>query len=243
LVNYLTPAGEQRQAKLMFLTGRVVDVPQAAEPDNKAKKAEQDELKKLADKKLPPPAPKQSLRRQLVDTALRADQRDIFARSIVNRLWARLYGQGLVNPIDQMHSGNPPSHPELLAWLARDTADHGFDLARLMRGLVLSKAYARDSRWPSTERPAAELFAVAQVPPMSPHQYAASLRVATADPDMWSKLADDKTRLQRAASLAKSASGWAASFAPLSDNFQVGVTESLLLANTPAWSEFSPVAG
>ena len=244
LVNYLTPAGEQRQAKLMFLTGHVVDVPQAAEPDNKAKKAEQDELKKLADKKLPPPAPKQSLRRQLVDTALRADQRDIFARSIVNRLWARLYGQGLVNPVDQMHSGNPPSHPELLAWLARDTADHGFDLARLMRGLVLSKAYARDSRWPSTERPAAELFAVAQVRPLSPHQYAASLRVATADPDMWSKLADDKTRLQRAASLAKSASGWAASFAPLSDNFQVGVTESLLLANDArVWSEFLSDAG
>lgn len=244
LVNYLTPAGEQRPAKLMFLTGRIVDVPPTPEPDNKAKKAEQEELKKLADKKLPPPAPKQSLRRQLVDTALRADQRDVFARAIVNRLFARLYGQGLVMPVDQMHSGNPPSHPELLAWLARDTAEHGFDLARLMRGLVLSKAYGRDSRWPSAERPAAELFAVAQVRPMSPHQYAASLRVATADPEMWSKLADDKTRLQRAASLAKSASGWAASFAPLSDNFQVGVTESLLLANDARiWGEFLSDAG
>ena len=97
---------------------------------------------------------------------------------------------------------------------------------------------------PPVERPAAELFAVAQVRPMSPHQYAASLRVATADPEMWSKLADDKTRLQRAASLAKSASGWAASFAPLSDNFQVGVTESLLLANDARiWGEFLSDAG
>ena len=48
-------------------------------------------------------------------------------------------------PLDQMHSANPPSHPELLAWLARDTADHGYDLRRLIRGLVLSRAYARGS--------------------------------------------------------------------------------------------------
>ena len=50
-------------------------------------------------------------------------------------------------PLDQMHSANPPSHPDLLAWLARDTIDHGYDLRRLIRGLVLSRAYARDSRW------------------------------------------------------------------------------------------------
>ena len=50
-------------------------------------------------------------------------ERDFFARSIVNRIWHRLFGRGLVMPLDQMHSANPPSHPELLAWLARDTID------------------------------------------------------------------------------------------------------------------------
>ena len=74
-------------------------------------------------------------------------ERDFFARSIVNRVWHRLFGRGLVMPLDQMHSANPPSHPELLAWLARDTVDHGYDLRRLIRGLVLSRAYARASRW------------------------------------------------------------------------------------------------
>ncbi len=37
-------------------------------------------------------------------------------------MWHRFFGVGLVMPLDQMHSENPPSHPELLAWLARDTA-------------------------------------------------------------------------------------------------------------------------
>lgn len=231
-VTFLTPAGQSKPAQLMFLTGRVVDEPKVAEPDGKAKKAEQDELKKLAEKKLAPPKPKFSRRKAFADTALAADQRHLFSRAIVNRIWARLLGYGLVMPIDQMHSGNPASHPELLEWLARDTADHKFDFRRLMRGIVLSKAYSRTSRWDAGERPAASLFAVAQVRPLSPTQYAASLRIATADPESWTQLKKAEERGSRAASLASSARGWASSFAPLTDNFQVGVTESLLLANS-----------
>ena len=79
---------------------------------------------------------------------------------------------------------------------------------------------------------------------MSPHQYAASLRVATTDPEMWSKLKSQAEEMQVAARLAASARGWASSFAPLSDNFQVGVSESLLLANDPrVMSEFLSDAG
>lgn len=231
-VTFLTPAGQSKPAQLMFLTGRIVDEPKVAEPDSKAKKTEQDELKKLADKKLAPPKPKFSRRKAFADTALAADQRHLFSRAIVNRLWARLLGYGLVMPIDQMHSGNPPSHPELLEWLARDTADHRFDFRRLMRGIVLSKVYSRTSRWDAAQRPDQSLFAVAQVRPLSPTQYSASLRIATADPESWSMLKKSEERAARAASLAGSARGWASSFAPLTDNFQVGVTESLLLANS-----------
>lgn len=231
-VTFLTPAGQSKPAQLMFLTGLVVDEPKVAEPDGKAKKAEQDELKKLADKKLAPPKPKFSRRKAFADTALAADQRHLFSRAIVNRIWARLLGYGLVMPIDQMHSGNPPSHPELLEWLARDTADHKFDFRRLMRGIVLSKVYSRTSRWDSAERPDESLFAVAQVRPLSPSQYSASLRIATTDPESWAMLKKPEERAARAASLASSARSWASSFAPLTDNFQVGVTESLLLANS-----------
>lgn len=231
-VTFLTPAGQSKPAQLMFLTGRVVDEPKTSEPDGKAKKAEQDELKKLADKKLAPPKPKFSRRKAFADTALAADQRHLFSRAIVNRIWARLLGYGLVMPIDQMHSGNPASHPDLLEWLARDTAEHKFDFRRLMRGIVLSEVYARSSRWDGAERPDAALFAVAQVRPLSPNQYAASLRIATTDPESWALLKTPQERAARAASLAGSARSWASSFAPVTDDFQVGVTESLLLANS-----------
>ena len=117
-----------------------------------------------------------------MEVALQPGERDFFAKAIVNRIWYRLFGQGLVMPLDQMHSANPPSHPELLDWLARDTAMHGYDLRRLIRGLVLSSAYARDSRWDGEEAPRPSLFAVALVRPLTPMQLASSLRLATVDP-------------------------------------------------------------
>jgi hypothetical protein len=235
-VTFLTPKGVSKPAQLMFLTGLIVDEPKAAEPDAKAKKAEQDELKKLADKKQAPPKPKFSRRKAFADTALKADQRHLFSRAIVNRIWYRLLGQGLVMPIDQMHSGNPASHPELLEWLARDAAEHHFDFARLMRGIVLSQAYARSSRWDGAERPDAALFAVAQVRALTPNQYAASLRIATTDPESWKSLKTPADVMTRAAGLAGSSRGWASSFAPVTDNYQIGVTESLLLANSERMS-------
>ncbi len=92
-----------------------------------------------------PTPPKVSARARLVEVALEPGERDFFARSFVNRLWHRIFGVGLVMPLDQMHSENPASHPDLLRWLARDAIEHRYDLRRLIRGLVLSSAYARTS--------------------------------------------------------------------------------------------------
>src|SRR5262249_35070177 len=131
--------------------------------------------------KTPPPAPKFSARQSLVELSLATEQRGFFARNIVNRMWFRLFCCGLVMPLDQMHSENPPSHPELLDWLAVDTAEHGYDLRRLIRGLVLSQTYARSSRWTSQSLPPANQFAVARARPLTPMQMALSLRVATSD--------------------------------------------------------------
>lgn len=233
LVSYQTPKGESRQAELMFLSGRKVDEPATKEPDGKAKKAEQDALKKLADKKQRPPTPKFSRRAALVETALNSEERPRFARAIVNRVWYRLLGRGLVMPVDQMHSANPPSHPELLEWLARDTAEHQFEFRRLMRGIVLSKTYSRSSRWTTGDRPAPEAFAVANVRPLTPLQYGASLQIATADPEMWQKLKSPEEAATKARGLSQTGRSWAPLFAAPSDDFQVNVTEALLLANDP----------
>ena len=63
------------------------------------------------------------------------------ARTLVNRLWARLFGRGLVEPVDSMSS--EPWSPDLLDWLAADFADHGFDVQRLLVLIATSEAYRR----------------------------------------------------------------------------------------------------
>ena len=68
-----------------------------------------------------------------------------FARAMVNRVWAQLFGRGLVNPVDDMHEGNAPSHPELLKKLTAGFSN-GFDVKALYRTLCNSQAYQRTSR-------------------------------------------------------------------------------------------------
>lgn len=64
-----------------------------------------------------------------------------FARNVVNRYWGYLFGRGLVHPLDDLSATNPPSQPELLAWLERDFVEHGYDLKHLLRTLCNSRAY------------------------------------------------------------------------------------------------------
>lgn len=69
-----------------------------------------------------------------------------FARAMVNRMWWHFFGRGIVQPVDDMHSANQPSHPELLALLSRKFVESGFDLKYLSRAILLSHAYQRTSR-------------------------------------------------------------------------------------------------
>jgi hypothetical protein len=61
------------------------------------------------------------------------------ARTIVNRIWQRLMGRGLVHPVDVM--ANEPWSADLLDFLAADLADHGYDLQRTIERIVTSRAY------------------------------------------------------------------------------------------------------
>ncbi len=63
------------------------------------------------------------------------------ARTIVNRYWQKLMGQGLVEPVDDMDA--KPSNPDLLDWLAADFASHNYDLQYLLRLLMTSSEYQR----------------------------------------------------------------------------------------------------
>jgi hypothetical protein len=66
---------------------------------------------------------------------------ELFVKSQVNFIWYHLLGRGLVEPIDDFRVTNPPSNPALLDALARDYADSGFDLRRLVRTIMNSVTY------------------------------------------------------------------------------------------------------
>ncbi len=68
------------------------------------------------------------------------------ARVAVNRYWQIIFGQGLVRtPEDFGLRGAPPTHPELLDWLARDFVDNGWNLHRLLKQMVCSATYRQST--------------------------------------------------------------------------------------------------
>ncbi|MBM3458206.1 MAG: DUF1549 domain-containing protein, partial [Armatimonadetes bacterium] len=87
----------------------------------------------------------QSGRRQLADWL--ADPRHpLTARVAVNRVWQKLFGEGLVRSVDYFgERGDRPSHPELLDYLATRLLRNGWSQKQLIRGLVLSRAYRMSS--------------------------------------------------------------------------------------------------
>lgn len=72
-----------------------------------------------------------------------AKENPFFARNFANRYWAWLNGRGLVEPVDDLRATNPPSHPELLAYLEREFIDHGYDPKHLIRLICTSAVYER----------------------------------------------------------------------------------------------------
>lgn len=233
-VKYKTTEGEEKSAKLMFLTGSVIDEPKPVVLDDKGKRDEKRKLDEFKKQKKPVPPPNFSRRAKLVEIALKDNERDYFAKNIVNRMWFRIFGRGLVMPLDQMHPENPASHPALLNWLARDTYSHGYDITRLIRGMVLSKTYSQSSRYESENRPEPELFAVANLKPLSPRQYAAALAIAARNPSHWT---DPKTAKDRIRSEVNAHRGWANRFVVPGDGFQVGADEALLLSNDSSFED------
>ena len=81
------------------------------------------------------PVPRYSRRALLVELAVN-DKNPYFARAMVNRVWAWLIGRGLVEPLDQMHSANPATHPELFKALSAQFVASGYDFRVLIGGLV-----------------------------------------------------------------------------------------------------------
>jgi hypothetical protein len=82
-----------------------------------------------------------------------------FARNVANRLWAWLMGRGIIEPADDIRPDNPPSNPELLAYLERELIDSGYDLRHLYRLILNSRTYQQSSIPRSQHPDAPALFA------------------------------------------------------------------------------------
>ncbi len=179
-VNFANLKKESQPAVLAFLNGKIVE---EARPADGVKEEDS------AEKYLSPPAgkgerpakaaiPKFSRRETLASAVVEDNPK--LATAFVNRAWALFLGRGLVHPVDQMNSKHPPSHPDLLEWLGRDFERNGYDIRRLFKTLLLTKAYQLDSRPSSNSSPTPpEAFARGLEKPLSGEALARSMAVAS----------------------------------------------------------------
>jgi hypothetical protein len=75
-----------------------------------------------------------------------------FRRNLANRLWALMFGRGIVHPVDFHHAANPPAHPEVLMLLAVELKTSGYSLRTMLRELALTRAYQRSCDAPRPEQ-------------------------------------------------------------------------------------------
>lgn len=176
-VTFVNTDRETKTARLMFLDNKVFDEPLLS------KNVAENYLVPPQGKTGGPAVPRFSRRKALADHAFTKDN-PFFKKAIVNRVWKQFLGRGLVEPVDQMHSANPATHPELLDWLADDFAAHQFDLRRLMAGILHSEAYRRSSIWIGKgDRPEDSGYAVGLLKPLTPEQLGLSVYIASGHAD------------------------------------------------------------
>jgi mono/diheme cytochrome c family protein len=83
--------------------------------------------------------------RERLAALITAPQNQRFAPVLVNRVWKRLVGAGLVEPAHDWE-GHAPSHPQLLDWLAHELVTHDYQLKHVVRLILTSQTYQREAR-------------------------------------------------------------------------------------------------
>ncbi len=130
-----------------------------------------------------------------------------FAKAIVNRLWKRYMGLGLFEPVDDFRLNVPPSHPELLEWLAYDFMTHEYDLKHTIRLILNSNTYqavydpALEDHFDIAKKTDPRYFRSPTLRRLTAEQVVDSLRVAATqklDPETRLYHQDRSTALSRA---------------------------------------------
>ena len=119
-------------------------------------------------------------RREALSQMITDTKNDDFAQAFVNRIWGHFFGRGFVNPVDDFGSHNPPTNPELLAKIADDFRNSGYDIKSLIRWIMNSEAYGLTSASIKENDKDDTLFTHMNIKPMTPEQLFDSLIIATA---------------------------------------------------------------
>ena len=80
-------------------------------------------------------------RREQLASWVTSKNNEYFAKSYVNRLWGYLFGPGIIEPIDDIRAGNPPTNPDLLDYLTQRFISNGFDVQDILREICKSRSY------------------------------------------------------------------------------------------------------
>ncbi len=96
------------------------------------------------------PASGAASRREQLARWVTSKDNQYFSKSYVNRLWGYLFGRGIIDPIDDIRAGNPPTNPELLEKLTSEFVNGGFDMQHVLRTICKSRTYQasiRTNQW------------------------------------------------------------------------------------------------
>jgi hypothetical protein len=116
--------------------------------------------------------------RQRLALLITAPQNQRFGQVMVNRVWKRLVGTGLVEPVDDWE-GQMASHPELLDWLVHELITHRYDLRVVMRHIFNSQLYQREAVGNNQVEPTQRYFAAPDRRRMSAEQVVDALHATT----------------------------------------------------------------
>ncbi len=118
-----------------------------------------------------------------------------FARSTANRVWARLMGRGIIEPVDNLTVSNAPSNPELLDALAEffkgrlaGNPSRPYSIKALIKVIVTSQAYQRSAEPNGINRLDDRFYSRALARPLDPYGYADAIAHVTGIPETFGNL-------------------------------------------------------
>jgi hypothetical protein len=144
LASFFSQVNARQDARLPTIpNSKVVQVNMAAGPATHPRTGQPQKPRFLGG--VEPEIPAGADRREAYASWLTAPENAFFARGLVNRIWSYFFHRGIIEPVDDVRSTNPPINPALLDALTKDFVASRFDMRHLMRRIVTSATYQRTS--------------------------------------------------------------------------------------------------